>query len=37
MDKIAIQLWKKNDIDEDEFKNFFVKKVPSRLAVIVSN
>ena len=37
MEKIAIQLWKKNDIDEDEFKNFLVKKVPSSLADIVSN
>lgn len=37
MEKIAIQLWKKNDIDEDEFKNFLVKKVPSSLANIVSN
>ena len=27
----------KNDIDEDEFKNFLVKKVPSSLADIVSN
>ena len=37
MEKIAIQLWKKNDIDEDEFKNILVKKVPSSLADIVSN
>ena len=37
MEKIAIQLWKKNDINEDEFKNFLVKKVPSGLADIVSN
>ena len=37
MEKIAIQLWKKNDIDEDEFKNFLVKKAPSSLADIVSN
>ena len=37
MEKIAIQLWKKNDIDEDEFKNVLVKKVPSSLADIVSN
>ena len=37
MEKIAIQLWKKNDIDEDEFKSFLVKKVPSSLADIVSN
>ena len=37
MEKIAIQLWKKNDIDEDDFKNFLVKKVPSRLADIVTN
>ena len=36
MEKIAIQLWKKNDIDEDEFKNFLVKKVPSSLADIVT-
>jgi hypothetical protein len=35
MEKIAIQLWKKNDINEDEFKNFLVKKVPSSLADIV--
>ena len=37
MEKIAIQLWKKNDIDEDKFKNFLVEKVTSRLADIVSN
>ena len=37
MEKIAIQLWKKNDIDEDDFKNFLVKKVPSSLADIVTN
>ena len=37
MEKIAIQLWKKNDIDEDDFKNFLVKKVPSSLADIASN
>ena len=31
MEKIVIQIWKNHEIDDNDFKNFLVNEIPSKL------